>query len=168
MVIMATKSVMQLTDVMCVNPRNCQKLYSNCSEGFFARCATKDLQAYSTVFYLQVHLTLLHTISTLKSLLLCEDAKSSVTLLLKTKNKCHLQGSQCLRRSDLGVVEKSLKRYTSSMVLMWLRNGLSTSDGTEGTDTAVTLRNCIQDEFNSAFNRTANYPHKSRIQTQRL
>ena len=49
------------------------------------------------------------------------------------------------------------------MVLMWLRNGLSTSDGTEGTDRAAALRNFIQDEFNYTFNRATNYPHKSRI-----
>jgi len=122
-----------------------------------------DLQPYSTGFYLQVHLTWIHTVSTLKSLLLCEDGKSSVTLLLKTTNKRDLQGSQCLRRSALGVVGKSLKRCTFCLVLMWLRNGLSISDGTEGTDTEVAFRNCIQEEFNSAFNRATNYPHKSRI-----
>jgi hypothetical protein len=117
------------------------------------------LQPCSTGLYL----TWLRVISTLKRLLLCDNAKSSVTLLLKTTNKCDLQGSQCLRRSALGVAGKSLKHYTCSMVLMWLRNGLSTSDGTEGTDTAVAFRNCIQDEINSAFNRATNYPHKSRI-----
>jgi len=98
----------------------------------------------------------------LKSLLLCKDEKSSVTLL-KTTNERDLQGSQCLRQSALGVAGKSLKRYTCSTVLMWLRNGFSTSDGTGGTETAVALGNCIQDELISAFNSTTNYPNKSRI-----
>jgi len=122
-----------------------------------------DLQPYSTGFYLQVRLTWIHTISTLKSLLLCEDGKSSVTLLLKTTYKCDLQGSQCLRWSALGVVGKSLKRCTCNVLLMWLRNGLSISDGTEGTDTEVAFRNCIQEEFNSASNRATNYTHISWI-----
>jgi hypothetical protein len=151
---------MQRTHVMCVNPRNCRKLYSDCSGGFAARYATKRPAA---IQHWLLFTSPSYIISTLKSLLLCEDANSSVTLLLKTTNKCDLQASQCLRRSALGVAGKSLKRYTSSMILMWLRNGLSTSDGTEGNDRAVALRNYIQDEFNCTFNRATNYPHKSGI-----
>jgi hypothetical protein len=49
------------------------------------------------------------------------------------------------------------------MVLMLLRNGLSTSDNTEGTDTSVALRNCIRKEFDSNLNRATNYPQKSMI-----
>jgi hypothetical protein len=41
MVTMITKSVMETMDVMCVNPRNFQKLHSDCSAGFAARYATK-------------------------------------------------------------------------------------------------------------------------------
>jgi len=37
---MVTKSVTQLTDILCVSPRNCQKLYSDCSAGFAARYAS--------------------------------------------------------------------------------------------------------------------------------
>jgi hypothetical protein len=42
------------------------------------------------------------------------------------------------------------------MVLMLLRNGLSTSDNTEGADIAVVLRNCIRKEFDSNLNRATN------------
>jgi hypothetical protein len=45
MVTVITKSVMQLSDVMCVNPRNYQKLYSDCSVGFPARYAKNRLAA---------------------------------------------------------------------------------------------------------------------------
>jgi hypothetical protein len=51
-------------------------------------------------------------------------------------------------------------QYGFKVVEKW---SLSTSDGTDGTDTAVALRNRIQDEFNSAFNRANNYRQKSRL-----
>jgi hypothetical protein len=61
MVTMVTKRVMQLTDTIRVSPRNYQKLYSDCGEGFVARHATNKPAAiqywhlFTNPFYLMVH-----------------------------------------------------------------------------------------------------------------